>query len=88
MKTLKELMNAATPLPWQHKPVREALARQDTRPEPDAALITHCVNTYAELVAALERAIGIIEDLAYPANYPVAELRAVLKKAQNVKEAA
>ena len=50
----------------------------------DAHRFVHAVNILPELVEALERATGIIEDLQYPADYPAKDFRALLKKATTI----
>ena len=42
-------------------------------------------NLHDELVEALERAVSVIEDLPYPQNHPVEEMRLVLAKAKEIK---
>ena len=78
--TLEEAFELATPLPW--KPgLREPSSEKRKGNE---ALFIHTVNRFAELVAALERCLSIIEDLPFPEDHVARELRPLLDAAKTV----
>jgi hypothetical protein len=49
----------------------------------DAEHIVKCANTHDELVAALRRAVSIIEDLPFPENLPARDLERLLAKLED-----
>ena len=92
---LKELIEKATPLPWVvgdspkapyvWGPHSQIVSRgPDDSGLSNPTLAVHAVNILPELVEALERATGIIEDLQCPADYPAKDFRALLKKATTI----
>lgn len=59
-------------------------ARVEDRSRENAALIAHAFNVLPKVVAALERAVSIIEDLPYPDDAPARSMRTTLAEANNV----
>ena len=53
----------------------------------NAALLAHAFNVLLDVVEALERAVGIIEDIPYPGDYAAKELRDILARASTVEVA-
>lgn len=64
------------------------VARCDVGQKPNcinAALLAHCFNHMQEVAAELEAALGVIEDLPYPSNYPADRIRLLLSKLNQVQ---
>ena len=76
--TLKELMDKASPVPWSEDPegivqveIESAeglpvgcayLSNQVDANSPNAALMVHCVNNFAQVVEALREALTQLDD--------------------------
>ena len=61
----KELLDAATPLPWTHTFLDEAVGHEDTAIA-DAALIVYAVNTLPAYEAAVEALRRIVNGAGLP----------------------